>query len=242
MAPKNLNKSFINSMKLAILIPAFNEEKMIGAVLERLPKKITGVTRQEIIVVNDGSIDATSRIAQKKGVTLISHWLNRGLGGALGTGFVYARQNNFDALVTFDADGQHHPDDILAVIKPIIQRKADVVVGSRFIGRKGQMPWYRRFGILGMNVITYILFWVWTTDSQSGLRAFSKKAINQIEIKSNKMEVSSEFFNEIQTKNLKMVEIPIRSIYTNYSLSKGLKNIEGLRILSKLISHRLFGK
>lgn len=229
-------------MKLAILIPAFNEEKMIGAVLERLPKKITGVTRQEIIVVNDGSIDETSRIARRYGVTLISHWLNRGLGGALGTGFLYVKQQGFDCLVTFDADGQHHPDDIAPVIRPIIQKKADVAVGSRFLSRHGRMPWYRRIGILGMNVITYILFWVWATDSQSGLRAFSKKAINQIEIKSNKMEVSSEFFNEIQTKNLKMVEIPIRSIYTRYSLGKGQKNINGLRILSKLISHRLFGR
>lgn len=229
-------------MKLAILIPAFNEEETLGRVIKTLPKKFPGVTALEIIIVNDGSLDRTREIALKNNVTVISHWLNRGLGGGLGTGFAYAKAQNFDCLITFDADGQHHPDDIAPVIKPIIQKKADVVVGSRFLTKKGQMPWYRRIGIFGFNIITYLLFWTWTTDSQSGLRAFSRRAIELIDIKSNKMEVSSEFFNEIQAKNLKMVEIPIRSIYTDYSLSKGQKNINGLRILAKLISHRLFGK
>ncbi len=229
-------------MKLAILIPAYNEEKTLARVIQTLPKKFPGITQKEIIVVNDGSRDHTRDIALKYKVTTVSHWLNRGLGGALGTGFDYARVHGFDVMITFDADGQHHPDDIAPVIKPIVQKKADVVVGSRFLTKKGQMPWYRRIGIFGFNIITYLLFWVWTTDSQSGLRAFSKKAIQKIEIKSNKMEVSSEFFNEIQAKNLRMVEIPIRSIYTNYSLAKGQKNINGLRILAKLISHRLFGK
>jgi len=229
-------------MRLAILIPAYNEEKMLARVIQTLPKKFSGITHQEVIVVNDGSIDATREIALKHRVTVVSHWLNRGLGGALGTGFEYVRRHNFDILVTFDADGQHHPEDIDPVIRPIIKKKADVVVGSRFITKKGNMPWYRRMGTFGMNIITYALFWVWTTDSQSGLRAFSRHAIREITLKSNKMEVSSEFFNEIQTKNLKMIEAPIRSIYTSYSLNKGLKNIEGVRILFKLISHRLFGK
>lgn len=229
-------------MKLAILIPAFNEEKTLTRVIQTLPKKFPGVTKKEIIIVNDGSFDRTHQIALKNKVTVISHWLNRGLGGALGTGFSYARAHKFDCLITFDADGQHHPDDIAPVIKPIIQKKADVTIGSRFLTKKGQMPWYRRVGILGLNIITYALFWIWTTDSQSGLRAFSRHAIQLIDIKTNKMEVSSEFFNEIQTKNLKMVEIPIRSIYTTYSLAKGQKNINGFRILAKLISHRLFGR
>jgi len=229
-------------MKLAILIPAYNEEKTLDRVIQTLPKKFPGIKSQEIIVVNDGSFDRTREVALKQKATVISHWLNRGLGGALGTGFEYVRRHNFDLVVTFDADGQHHPEDIAPVIRPIVQKKADMVVGSRFITKKGLMPWYRRIGIFVMNIITYLLFWVWTTDSQSGLRAFSRRAIQAIEIKSNKMEVSSEFFNEIQSKNLRLAEAPIRSIYTHYSLSKGQKNINGFRILFKLISHRLFGR
>jgi len=229
-------------MKLAILIPAYNEEKMIGTVLKNLPKKIPGISKREIIVVNDGSLDRTIQMVLQEKTTVISHWLNRGLGGALGTGFEYAKKHRFDCLVTFDADGQHNPADIAPVIKPILKKKADIVIGSRFLGRQGQMPWYRRIGIFGLNIITYLLFWVWTTDSQSGLRAFSKKAISQIEIKANKMEVSSEFFNEIQTKNLKMLEVPIHSIYTQYSLAKGQKNINAFRIIARLFSKRFFGK
>lgn len=228
-------------MKLAIIIPAFNEEKTIGKVISKIPKKIKGVKKIEIIVVNDGSTDKTEEVAKKKKVTVISHLINRGLGAALGTAFEYARQNNFDLLITIDADGQHDTNDLIPVLDPIICKKADVSIGSRLKNPKG-MPWYRIFGIWGLNFITFLFFWIWTTDSQSGLRAFSKKAIYLIDIKSNKMEVSSEFFNEIQKHNLSYIEIPITSIYTKYSLSKGQKNINGFKILSRIIYRRFFSK
>lgn len=229
-------------MKLAIIVPAFNEEKTLAKVIKTLPKKLTKITRKEIIVVNDGSTDKTAQIAKKLKVTVISHVLNRGLGAALGTGFTYAKVNDFDVLLTFDADGQHNPADIRTVLAPIISARADISIGSRLksaASRQG-MPWYRIWGVWGLNLITFILFWVWTTDSQSGLRAFSKKAIKKIQIKSNKMEVSSEFFNEAGRHNLKIVEVPIKSIYTKYSLEKGQKNINALKILSRLIYRRFF--
>ncbi len=226
-------------MKLAILIPAFNEEKTIGEVLKKLPKKLPHIDDIEVIVVSDGSTDNTVAIAKKLKTTVIEHYLNRGLGGALGTGFEYARRCHFDFLLTFDADGQHIQSNIWPVLRPIVYQKADVSIGSRMKDRQG-MPWYRVIGIWGLNLITYLFFWVWTTDSQSGLRAFSKKAINKIEIKSNKMEVSSEFFNEIQVHNLKLVEVPIKAIYTKYSLAKGQKNSNVFRVLSKLIYRRFF--
>ncbi|MEK7142604.1 MAG: glycosyltransferase family 2 protein [Patescibacteria group bacterium] len=228
-------------MKLGIIIPAYNEEKTLKEVLNSLPKTLPGISQIEVVVVSDGSTDKTADIAQKAKITLIEHDLNRGLGGALGTGFGYARKCGFDLIVTFDADGQHHQDDIAAVIRPIVKGKADVVVGSRLKNPAG-MPWYRQLGIWGLNLITLLFFWVWTSDSQSGLRAFSKKAIGKIDLQSNRMEVSSEFFYEIGHKNLKMVEVPIRSIYTSYSLEKGQKNINAFRIISKLIYRRFFSK
>jgi len=228
-------------MKLAILIPAYNEEKTLGAVIKSIPRRYPGISKVEIIVVNDGSIDKTAKIASKANVILIEHDLNRGLGAALGTGFEYARRQKFDFLLTFDADGQHNPDDIWPVLKPILSGKVDIVIGSRLKKIKN-MPWYRIIGIMGLNLITLAFFWVWTSDSQSGLRAFSRKAIENIEIKSNKMEVSSEFFNEIQRHNLTLVEIPVKSIYTTYSLTKGQKNSNVFRILSKLIYRRFFSK
>jgi len=229
-------------MKLAILIPAYNEETTLGNVLKTLPKNLPEVDQIFPIVVNDGSIDNTETVAKENNVTVITHIFNRGLGGALGTGFEYIRNHNFDALITFDADGQHNPKDIATVIKPIVEGKADVCIGSRFLKFEGHMPWYRRVGLSGMNVITFLLFWTWTTDSQSGMRAFSRKAIEKIEIKTNKMEVSSEFFYEISKKDLKYTEAPIEAIYTDYSLNKGQKNINALNILAKLILKRLFTK
>lgn len=228
-------------MKLAILIPAYNEEKTLAKVIKTLPNKIAKITNIKVIVVNDGSIDNTAKILHRSKVIAISHLINRGLGGALGTGFEYVKRHNFDILITFDADGQHNPADIAPVLKPIINRKADVSIGSRLKNPIG-MPWYRIIGIWGLNLFTLMFFWVWTTDSQSGLRAFSKKAIGQIEIESNKMEVSSEFFNEIQRKNLKFVEVPITSIYTKYSLGKGQRNSNGFKIISKMIYRRFFAK
>lgn len=213
----------------------------MGRVIKSIPRRYPKITKTEIIVVSDGSTDKTAAIARENKVTLIEHDLNRGLGGALGTGFEYARKNNFDTLLTFDADGQHNPDDIWPVLKPIIRKGADVVIGSRLKKTSG-MPWYRVIGIWGLNLITLIFFWVWTTDSQSGMRAFSRKAIEKIDLQSNKMEVSSEFFYEIGREGLKLLEVPITSIYTKYSLAKGQKNINGFRIISKLIYRRFFSK
>jgi glycosyltransferase involved in cell wall biosynthesis len=228
-------------MKLAIIIPAYNEEKTIGQVLKTIPRRFPKISQTEIVVISDGSTDQTAAIAKKARVTLIEHDLNRGLGGALGTGFEYARRQNFDCLVTFDADGQHDPEDIWPVVRPIIYHQADVVIGSRLKNPQG-MPWYRIVGIWGLNIITAIFFWVWSTDSQSGLRAFSRKALEKIDIQSNKMEVSSEFFYEIGRKELKLIEVPIKSIYTDYSLKKGQKNFNALRIIAKLFYHRFFSR
>lgn len=228
-------------MKLAILIPAYNEKLTLAKAVKTLPKNFKGVKSHEVVIINDGSKDSTEEIANRLSVTLLSHWLNRGLGGALGTGLEYAKKNNFDLAVTFDADGQHAPEDIEKVIRPILQNKADVVIGSRLKNPKG-MPWYRIIGVWGLNIITLMLYWTWTTDSQSGLRAFNKKALEKMEIQSNRMEVSTEFFNEIQRNNLKKIEVPIKAIYTDYSLSKGQKNINVFKILSKLIYQRFFSK
>jgi len=232
-------------MKVAIVIPAYNEEKTLGPVLKSIPRHLPDVKKVEIIVISDGSYDKTAEIAKASRVTLIEHDLNRGLGGALGTGFEYAKRNGFDALITFDADGQHHSEDIWPVLRPIVYKKADVVVGSRLKSaswRTDGMPWYRRIGIWGLNLFTFIFFWTWTSDSQSGLRAFSRKSIEGINLQSNRMEVSSEFFYEINKKNLKLAEVPIKSIYTDYSLQKGQKNINALAIIARLLFRRFFSK
>lgn len=217
-----------------IIIPAFNEAKAIGPVLENLKK--AGYTN--ILVINDGSKDETEEIIKKHNVKFISHAINRGLGGALGTGLQAARDLGVEIAITFDADGQHATADLEKVIAPLKKGEVDVVIGSRLLNPKG-MPFHRRLLNRIGNLVTYILFGVWVTDSQSGLRAFSKKALQVIDIKTNKMEVSSEIIREIGTHKLRLKEVPIQAIYTDYSMSKGQNFFVGVKTFIKLVIHRL---
>ncbi|MBN2457557.1 glycosyltransferase family 2 protein [Candidatus Woesearchaeota archaeon] len=219
---------------LAIVMPAYNEEKVIGKTIASLKKH--GYTK--IIVIDDGSADRTRAVAEKAGAIVFSHPINRGLGGALGTGIAAALDSDAEIIVTFDSDGQHDPTDIKRLIRPILARKADVVIGSRLKNPKG-MPVIRRIGNWGFNIITYMLFGVWTTDSQSGLRAFSRSAAEKIEIKTNRMEVSSEIIKEIGRTRLRFTEVPIRAIYTDYSKRHGQSSWNAFRILAKLVLRKL---
>ena len=209
-------------MNLLIGIPAYNEASVIGKVLKSIPGQIKGIKSIDILVVDDGSSDDTSMIAEKAGARVISHLLNRGLGGALKTILAYTRGQDYDILVTFDADGQHDGGDIPALVRPLLLKKKDVVIGSRW--HKGQKKPTSRLLINKLaNLLTFLLYGVKTTDSQSGLRAFGKRAINSISIQTDGMEVSSEIFKEINRHNLQFVEVPIKVIYTDYSKTKGQK-------------------
>lgn len=207
-------------MKLTIVIPAYNEEGMLVKATQRLPKGLIGISQIEKVVIDDGSVDKTSHQAQSIADTLIRHPINVGLGGALATGFAYAKQSDCDILVTFDSDGQHKASDIEHLIRPIIENKADVVIGSRMMG-KGYMPPSRKMVNYIANIITGLMGGQKSSDSQSGLRAFNKKAVALIEIKTTGMEVSSEILCEIKRHRLRLQEIPIAAIYTEYSQTKG---------------------
>jgi UDP-N-acetylglucosamine---dolichyl-phosphate N-acetylglucosaminyltransferase len=225
-------------MKLAIVIPAYNEEFAIGQVIQQVTSVDLPGFEKEIILVNDGSSDKTGEIARSKGVVLIQHIINRGYGGALGTGIEAALRWGADILVTCDADGQHSPDDIRKVADPIRMGQADVVIGSRML-ETGGMPWIRRIANRVANLVTWVLFGIRTSDSQSGLRAFSRSAAEQIRIRGNTFEVSSEICSEIGRHRLKFIEVPIKTIYTDYSLSKGQGFTVGLKTLVRLILTKL---
>lgn len=227
--------------KLAIIVPAFNEEPVVYQTLSLIPRRFEGIDEVKIVVIDDGSIDRTYDEARKHAdVVMLRHVINRGLGGALITGMEWARRWEADFTITFDSDGQLDPADIQKAINPLIAGEAEVVIGSRLLEVKG-MPWYRILGNWGLNVITYVLFGVWTTDSQSGLRAFSKDALAAIRLTSNRMEVSSEVIGEIGRNKLKLVEVPIECAYTEYSLSKGQKNSNGINIVLNLLFRRVSG-
>lgn len=224
-------------LHLIVLIPAYNEAQTVGKVIATLPDKLAGVDHIDVVVIDDGSTDATMIEAKQKGAKVIRHVLNRGLGAALGTGFQYALNCQCDMVITFDADGQHHPKDLTRLLEPLISKKADVVIGSRLLGGEAMPPLRKMINIFS-NMVTWLLFGVSTTDSQSGLRAFSKEALKKMHIRSEKMEVSSEIFHEIGRLKLRKIEVPIRSIYTEYSLAKGQRLTNAPHVLWKLFLQR----
>jgi len=216
-------------MKLVVVIPAYNEEKTISQVIEGVKKYA-----ENIIVVDDGSTDKTDQLAKKQKVIVYRHLINRGLGGALATGIEAALNHKADIILTFDADGQHQAEDIPRLIQPIIESEADVSIGSRFL-EKNKIPFNRKIANFIGNIITFILFGIWVSDSQSGLRCFNKKAARTLKIETSSMEASSEIIKEIKNHQLRLKEIPIKAIYTEYSLSKGQSFIVGIKTLTKLV-------
>jgi len=224
--------------KLIIALPAYNEEKVIASVLQQIKQAIKKLTDLdcEIVVINDCSTDGTARIVCKNKVTLLNHKINRGLGGSLATAFVYAQRKKADCLVTMDSDGQHDPQDLLNVIDPVINDDVDVVIGIR---KLNQMPFDRQIINASSSFLTFLFFGVWCSDTQSGFRAFGKKAINSIQLKTQRMEASSEFFSEISRSKLAFREVRIKVIYTKYSRSKGQSNLNAFSVLLKLFM-RLF--
>lgn len=220
-------------MKAIIVIPAFNESAVIANVLKSIPRKLPGIAEVEIIVVDDGSQDNTAEIANRAKVKVLSHILNRGVGAATKTGLEYAK-DIADIIITFDADGQHNPKDIEKVIAPIIAKGADLVIGSRLLSFQ-KMPLDRLLLNWLANIVTFFLFGVWSSDSQSGLRAFSKKAANLVKFKGERMDFSSEILLEAKRCDLKVKEVPTVAIYTQYSRTKGQKNINALPTLARLL-------
>ncbi len=219
--------------KVYLVIPAFNEGKIIADVIDEVKKH--GFSN--IIVVDDGSKDDTYEKAKSiSGVTALKHKLNRGYGATVKTGVEAAKLLDADVVVTFDGDGQHDPGDISALISPIIDSGYDVVLGTRLLDTSG-MPFHKIIANRMGNFFTWLLFGIWVTDSQSGFRAFSRNAIEQIQTKSERYEYASEVIREIKRKKLKFKESPIKIRYTRYSMGKAHKQsfTNGLKTLYKMV-------
>lgn len=229
---------------ICVIIPAYNEAKVINSVLDSLPRSIKFSNKQvplQVLVVNDGSTDNTANIIkQRADVILIDHMLNSGAGGATRTGFRYARENGFNYAITMDADGQHHPKDVVKLAKEILKERADFIIGSRLINKQG-MVWYRVIGNYGLNIITFLLFGVWVTDSQSGLKAMNNTALEKMNFNSRSYAFCSEMVWIAHKHGFKIAELPIKAIYSNYSLAKGQSNWNGFPLVRELIKRRLMG-
>ena len=196
-------------MKITIGIPAYNEEKNIALIITKL-KKIT----DSIIVCDDGSSDLTGEIARELGAVVISHPKNMGYGAAIRSLFLKAKELDLDGLITMDADGQHRIEDINSVFGPINDEVADIVIGSRFLDKKSEeMPNYRKVGIKIITKVTNLSIKEKLTDSQSGFRAYSKKALQKVIPSDVGMGVSTEILIKASNLELKVAEVPIKVHY-----------------------------
>ena len=196
-------------------MPMYNEEETIGTVVTRTLRHVDAV-----ICVDDGSSDASARIAEACGATVIRHRVNRGYGGALKTLFLNARELDADALVVLDSDGQHESDDIPAMLEPILNGDADFTIGSRFVEGGGgtDMPAYRRLGIKVITAASNLSSDLGIKDTQSGFRAFSRMALDRLRFDAEGMELSLEMLEDAQEKQLNVVEVPT---IIRYDVPKG---------------------
>ena len=232
-------KTNAQTPSVCIVIPAYNEATAIGDVVKSI---FTSFKKSRfeplVVVVNDNSKDNTAEVARKAGAVVIDHILNSGAGGATATGLSYADQKGFAIAATMDADGQHRPEDVFKGIEIMATSDTDLLIGSRLIDSKG-MSYVKILGNRGLSFITYILFGINTTDSHSGLRLFSRKALEILRWKTNGYEFCSEMLWRARQLKLTINEFPIKAVYTDYSKGKGQNNWNGINIVKALISRRI---
>jgi hypothetical protein len=208
----------LSKLLVVVGIPAFNEEKTIARVVLEAQKYA-----DIVVVCDDGSEDMTGEIAEHLGAVVIRHKRNSGYGAALQSLLKRARELNADVLVTLDSDGQHNPAEIPRLLKPIEDGLAEVVLGSRFLDKEGtaDMPFYRQFGVKVITKLANGSGKNGVSDAQSGFRAYSKHAIENLSsISENGMSVSVELLREVDKIGLKVCEVPITC---KYAASVGAK-------------------
>ena len=214
--------------KVAVLLPAYNEEVSIASMV-----LLSLQYADEVIVIDDGSSDRTSEVSRLAGATVLSHTTNKGKGAALKTGFKYAQ--DYDIIVTIDADGQHNPSEIPDVIKPIMEDRADIVNGSRYIaGKDTTTPTYRRVGQTVLDNATYLASGVKLTDTQSGFRAFSSKSIEYFNFDPNGFGIESDMLIEASVNKLRIVEVEIT---VRYDVNTTTDNpiVQGFSVLMRIL-------
>ncbi len=200
--------------RLVVMIPAYNEAETIGSVIKNIPKNIDGIYKVEVLVINDGSTDNTAKIAEELGVFVVSHATNEGLGKTFSDGIIRALESGADIIVNIDADNQFDPNEILKLIKPILEGRADMVTGSRFKNAQKipNMSGLRRLGnkffVRLINILTGKNF----TDTQCGFRAYSREAALNLNLFGG-FTYTQEALLDLVGKGKKIEEMPVSIKY-----------------------------
>jgi glycosyltransferase involved in cell wall biosynthesis len=209
-------------------IPAYNEEKTIAKVILQAQKHV-----DVILVCDDGSRDMTADIARKMGAVVITHEKNTGYGGALQSIFRKAKELNADILLTLDADGQHNAGEISTLIQPILDDKADVIIGSRFLNGGKGVPSYRRLGIKFITKITSRNNHI--SDAQCGFRAYNRRALDSILLHETGMGASAEILMSAADQGLRIAEVPVEVQYKGLETSTYNPLNHGLGVVRTIV-------
>lgn len=214
---------------IVAVIPAYNEGSRITSVVSGAKKYVDAV-----VVVDDGSSDDTGMHAEKAGARVVRHPDNCGAGAATMTGIEAARRMGASIIITLDADEQHDPAEIPSLLDPIKRNKADVVFANRF-GQKNNIPFIRRvFNGLG-NIVTLVATGRWVSDSQCGYKAFGPKAVKDIDLRMSGFEFCTEIVRESVQHKWMIAQVPVKVLYSEYTLAKGQSFANGVRTAFKIL-------
>lgn len=230
----------VKKRRVCVLVPVYNEGPVVRDVL-LTTKEVFDDQKKfqiDIVVVNDGSTDTTAAEVEKTGCIVINHVLNSGQGAAILTGLNYALKHDYEIVACMDGDGQHLPSDVLKGIIKLQDEDYDFLVGSRMIDSSG-MSRVKVIGNTGLTLLTFLLFGSRSTDSQSGLRVFSRKAVEQLRWKSTGYEFASEMLWRANQLRLRSADYPIKAVYTSYSISRGQNNWNAINIVKTLLKRRI---
>jgi glycosyltransferase involved in cell wall biosynthesis len=221
--------------RIAVVLPARNEEDRLCSVLTSIPVDVDPFADVMKIVVDDGSEDATGQVAAAAGASVVRHVIGLGKGAALRTGCDIALELGCDLIAVMDADGQHRADDIPALLRPLVEGSADLVLAYRSF--TGEMPHTTRLGNWGLSSAFKRLFGTRVRDTQCGMRAFTSEAYRRLRWRSNDYSVETEMLIRAAWARLRMVEVPIETVY--HDRYKGTTIADGLRILTNMLRWRL---
>jgi len=225
-------------MKVTVIIPAYNEETKIAEVISELKQY-----PYNVVVVDDCSRDNTGEVLQKiEGITVLRHLINRGQGAALRTGTEYALRQGADIIVHFDADGQMMAREIGEMVEFLLKNNADIVLGSRFLGKASNVPFLKKLVLKAGIWFTYFFSGIKLTDTHNGFRVLTRGAAEAIEINQDRMAHASEILDKIVKKKLKWLEYPVTIRYSDYSKAKGQSPLNALKIAGMLFLSRLIKK
>jgi len=197
---------------LVVMIPCFNEEKTIGQVIDRIPRKIRGISKTKVLVINDGSSDCSAAIARKHGAIVISHPINRGLGQTFVDGIDKALRLGADIIVNIDGDLQFNPKDIPKLVKPIIEEHFNFVTGTRYKDHREYNMKNRGLKNWGNKVFVRIINWITGhnyTDVSCGFRAYSRKAALKLQLFGH-FTYTHETFLDLVHKGFIACEVPVK--------------------------------